>query len=361
MPAMAESLLQWYDNNARDLPWRSAPSPYHTLVSEIMLQQTQVETVLPYFERFIQRFPDLPSLAAASQAEVLQTWEGLGYYSRARNLHKTAQILCRENGCELPADPKALQALPGIGRYTAGAIASIAFDLPAPALDANVRRVYARLLVLELPLGIPESEQILWNFARENLPQTRAGDFNQALMEVGALVCKPKNPQCPVCPLQGHCQAFALGKQEEIPMRRKKPAIPHYTVTAAVIWKGKQVLIAQRPQGGLLGGLWEFPGGKLEPDDLDLIACLEREIQEELGVEVQVRETFGIYRHAYTHFRITLHAFQCTLKPGQILDETNHPNIRWVSPTRLNHYAMGKVDRQIAEKTASEFYSQTIV
>jgi len=319
MSAIAAPLLAWYDKNARELPWRSDTNPYRTWVSEIMLQQTQVETVIPYFERFIRRFPDLKSLASASQAEVLQEWEGLGYYTRARNLHKCAQLLCSEFNCQLPADLEALRKLPGIGRYTAGAIASIAFGLPAPALDANIRRVLARLLELREPAGSRTGEKTLWEAAERFLPSTRFGDYNQALMELGALVCKPSAPACGDCPLRGQCLAYANGSQTELPVRALKPTVPNYTVTAAVIRKGEEVLIAQRPQRGLLAGLWEFPGGKLEPGDADLPACLRREILEELGVEIQVGALLGVYKHAYTHFRITLHAFACALLPGQLI------------------------------------------
>jgi len=311
-----------------------------------MLQQTQVETVIPYFERFIRRFPDLKSLASASQAEVLQEWEGLGYYTRARNLHKCAQLLCSEFNCQLPADLEALRKLPGIGRYTAGAIASIAFGLPAPALDANIRRVLARLLELREPAGSRTGEKTLWEAAERFLPSTRFGDYNQALMELGALVCKPSAPACGDCPLRGQCLAYANGSQTELPVRALKPTVPHYTVTAAVIRKGEEVLIAQRPQRGLLAGLWEFPGGKLEPGDADLPACLRREILEELGVEIQVGALLGVYKHAYTHFRITLHAFACALLPGQLIPGSE--TVRWVQPTELPGFAMGKVDRLIA-------------
>jgi len=348
MFAIAAPLLAWYDQNARHLPWRSDITPYRVWVSEIMLQQTQVETVIPYFERFMRGFPNLESLAMASQEDVLQAWEGLGYYSRARNLHKCARLLCQEFDCQLPADLDALRALPGIGRYTAGAIASIAFNLPTPALDANVRRVFSRLLELREPLGSAAAEKHLWEAAENSLSLERPGDHNQALMELGALVCKPKAPDCPRCPLRGKCLAYQHGSQSQLPVRKAKPPVPHYTVTAAVIRAGGFVLIARRPQGGMLGGLWEFPGGKLEAADPDLPACVRREIREELGAEIRVGEALGMYKHAYTHFRITLHAFACTLLPGQSVPGSEA--VRWVRPGELARFAMGKVDRLIARK-----------
>ena len=312
-----------------------------------MLQQTQVDSVIPYFERFIKRFPDLESLANAMQSEVLSLWEGLGYYSRARNLHKAAQMVMAESGGAIPGTVKELMRLPGVGRYTAGAIASIAFGQSEPALDGNIRRVYSRLLALEEPLRSPASEHQLWDFAWKVCPKERTGDFNQALMDLGASICIPNQPRCPQCPIQAACLAFQQGTQNQIPLAVKKASIPHFIVTAAVIQQAGFVLIQRRPQKGLLAGLWEFPGGKLETSDADLAACLQREIIEELGVEVEVGESFGIYKHAYTHFRVRLHAFLCQLEADQQIPETD--TLHWVHPSQLVAFAMGKVDRQIAE------------
>ncbi len=311
-----------------------------------MLQQTRVETVIPYFERWMERFPTLEALAAASQQEVLNAWEGLGYYSRARNLHKAAQIVVNKYGGSLPPDLKALRTLPGIGRYTAGAIASIAFGMDAPTLDGNLRRVFARLFNVIEPADVPSGERLLWELAEAHLPPGQAGDYNQALMDLGALLCLPQNPRCALCPLSELCLANQRGVQKERPVLKPKAVVPHYTVTAGVLQRGERVLLAQRPPDGLLGGLWEFPGGK-QDDGEDLSACLQRELREELGIEVSVGESLGTYRHAYTHFRITLHAFACTLESGepQALEASQ---ICWVSVSELRAYPMGKVDRLIA-------------
>jgi A/G-specific adenine glycosylase len=295
----------------------------------------------------MQRFPNLESLAIATQSEVLSLWEGLGYYTRARNLHKAAQMVMADFGGVIPGTAKELMRLPGVGRYTAGAIASIAFGQAEPALDANIRRVFSRLLALEEPLRSSASERLLWEFAREACPAELAGDFNQALMDLGASICTPNQPLCPQCPIQAACRAFQLGKQNQIPVVIKKTPIPHFIVTAAVIQQKGLVLIQRRPQKGLLAGLWEFPGGKLEPTDADLAACLQREIREEIGVEIIVGETFGVYKHAYTHFRITLHAFLCRLEPDHQIPETD--TLCWVQASQLADFAMGKVDRQIAD------------
>jgi A/G-specific adenine glycosylase len=344
--SFADKLLSWYAQNARELPWRGHTDPYAVWVSEVMLQQTRVETVIPYFERWMARFPSVDVLAAATQQEVLNLWEGLGYYSRARRLHRAAQILIAEHGGELPAEVDKLRALPGIGPYTAAAIASIAFNLDEAALDGNIRRVLARAFNVSEVISSGQGKRILWALAEEHLPSGRAGDYNQAMMDLGATVCTPGDPACNRCPLADICRARALGIQDQLPVKKAKPPIPHHTVTAAVIHRNGHILIAQRPQDGLLGGMWEFPGGKVEPDE-NLQGCLQREICEELGVDVEVGDSLGVYQHAYTHFRVTLHAFHCGLIRGEPR-QFEHADLRWVSPGEFDAYPMGKLDRQIA-------------
>lgn len=346
---LSQDLLNWYDQNARRLPWRGLSDSYAIWVSEIMLQQTRVDTVIPYFERWMQRFPTLAALAGADQQEVLKYWEGLGYYSRARSLHRAAQVVAATYGGELPRERSLLEKLPGIGQYTAGAIASIAFGQKEAALDGNIRRVYARIFNIAIPAKSPEGERRLWELAAENLPDERAGDYNQALMDLGAGICLPHTPDCPHCPVADLCRARALGVQEERPVMEPKPEIPHLTVTAAVLAHPSgdgRVLVAQRPAKGLLGGMWEFPGGKQE-DGEDLPGCLRREIREELGVEISVGHLLGVYRHAYTHFRVTLHAFECRLIEGEPRP-LEASDLRWLLPEEMKAYPMGKIDRQIA-------------
>jgi A/G-specific adenine glycosylase len=347
---LTKPLLSWYEANARQLPWRGHPDPYAVWVSEVMLQQTRVEAVIPYFLRWMKRFPTIADLAAASQQEVLSAWEGLGYYSRARNLHQATRILTAEHGGQLPGDLQALRRLPGIGRYSAAAIASIAFGQDVPALDGNIRRVLARISNLELPARSPQGERRLLELAARHLPPGRAGDYNQALMELGELVCTPRRPDCARCPLNDQCAAYALGLQELRPVRERKPRQPHHTVVAGVIQRDGQVLIARRKPQGLLGGLWEFPGGKLQPGK-DLAGCLRRELKEELGVEVAVHGQIGVYNHAYTHFRVTLHAFRCRLEEGEPRS-LEHASLAWVGLQALKDYPMGKIDRAIAIRLA---------
>ena len=360
---IASRLLEWYSKHARQLPWRGTTDPYVVWISEIMLQQTRVETVIPYFLRWMERFPTVQSLAAASEQDVLSAWEGLGYYSRARSLHRAARLLVEQYAAQLPQEVEALHRLPGIGRYTAAAIASIAFGKDEPTLDGNIRRVLARLFNVSLPARSPQGERQLWELARAYLPAGKASEYNQALMDLGATICIPRTPDCDRCPLVDHCQAFALDIQQERPVREKKPPLPHFVVTAAVIQQitppssdvplgENPVLLARRPSRGLLGGLWEFPGGKLK-DGEDLSACLKREICEELGVKISVGEAFGIYRHAYTHFRVTLHAFLCRLQDGSPRP-IEASEIRWVKPVDLPAYPMGKIDRQIASRLVNQ-------
>jgi A/G-specific adenine glycosylase len=296
----------------------------------------------------MKRLSTVTALAEAPQQEVLNLWEGLGYYSRARNLHRSAQIVVDKFNGEIPQDIESLTSLPGIGRYTAAAIASIAFGRDEPALDGNIRRVMSRVFNIRDPARSPSGERKLWELAAEHLPSGRAGEFNQAVMDLGAAICTPKEPNCPICPVEKICEAKKLGVQADRPVRKPKAATPHHTVTAAVIQQDGNVMIVQRPQDGLLGGLWEFPGGKREPGE-ELTACLRREINEELGIEIKVGAPFGVYKHAYTHFRVTLHAYLCELN-GEQPQLKEHRDLRWVKPPDLEDFPMGKIDRQIANK-----------
>jgi A/G-specific adenine glycosylase len=343
---ITSSLLSWYTLNQRNLPWRDNPDPYFVWVSEVMLQQTRVDTVIPYFYNWINRFPSIESLAYATEQEILKCWEGLGYYSRARNLHKAAGIICREFGGKLPCKRSKLEELPGIGPYTAGAIASIACGMDEPVLDGNVTRVYARLYNLNFPVKSGTGRRYLYKLAVEVLPRGKAGTYNQALMDLGATICLPRQPLCSQCPLSAYCVSFSVGNQEERPIRQVRIAVPHYTVTAAVIWKDGNVLIARRPSHGLLGGLWEFPGGKVEAGE-ELAEGLKREIREELGVDITVGREIGVFNHAYTHFKIKLHAFNCQIIGGEPA-AIAASEIQWIEPGNLGSFPMGKIDRQIS-------------
>lgn len=344
--AFAADLLAWYDRAAADLPWRRSPEPYHVWLSEIMLQQTQVETAIPYYERFLEALPSVEALAAAPLAAVLKLWEGLGYYSRARSLHRAAKIIVSDLGGRFPITADGLRQLPGVGPYTAGAVASIAFGQRAPVLDGNVMRVFARLTDLTADISLPQTRADLWALAARWLPPERPGDYNQALMELGRTVCRPRAPLCDACPLRPHCRACAAGTQASRPVKTRRAPSPHHDVTAGLIWNdNNKLLIAQRPLDGLLGGLWEFPGGKREPGET-LEGCLQRELREELAIEVEVRELFTVVRHSFTHFKITLHAFTCRYisGPPQTLGVRDWA---WAVPDDLGLYTFGRADREV--------------
>jgi A/G-specific adenine glycosylase len=318
-----------------------------------MAQQTRVETVVDYFERWMRRFPTIEALAAADQQEVLKQWEGLGYYARARNLHRAAQMVVAEHGGILPSERAVLRRLPGIGDYTVGAILSLAYNQAEAILDGNVKRVLSRLADIDQPIDQPATLQRLWGMAREVVeaaPPQQAGTVNEALMELGALICVPANPRCLLCPVAEACQAFAHGTQGERPVTSPKRQTPHYDVAAGVIWQGEvgasPLLIAQRPQEGMLGGLWEFPGGKREADDIDLQACLRREVQEELGIEIEVGAQVATVQHAYTHFRITLYAFHAHHVGGEP-QALGCAAWRWLTLDELDAYPFPVTDRKI--------------
>ncbi|MCL7454098.1 MAG: A/G-specific adenine glycosylase [Anaerolineae bacterium] len=339
-------LLAWYERHRRDLPWRHDQNPYAIWVAEIMLQQTRVETVIAYYQRFLQRFPTLEALAKAPLDDVLKAWEGLGYYARARNLHRAARWVVQEMNGRLPARSEDLSRLPGVGQYTASAIASIAFGQDAVALDGNLRRVLCRLFGIDDDPGRTNTQRRLTELAEAMLPSGQAGDFNQALMDLGAMICTPTTPQCLLCPLLGSCRSQQEGIQNELPIRATRGHRPHRDVTAGVIWDDNDhVLITRRPLDGLLGGLWEFPGGKRRPGEA-LPACLHREISEELAIQIQVGELLVTIEHVFTHFFMTLYAFDCRWLSGSpkclgCLD------LQWVTLDELDAYAFGVADQKI--------------
>ncbi len=344
MNPLAESLLHWYHRHARVLPWRGHPDPYAVWVSEIMLQQTQVATVIPYFERWMARFPTIAALAAAPEQEVLALWEGLGYYSRARNLHKAAQMIMREFGGQIPTTLQDLRRLPGVGAYTAAAIASIAFGQDVATLDGNLRRIFSRLFDVRQPADSAAGEKHLWQLVQQHLPPGRAGDYNQALMDLGATICLPRNPACLLCPLRPLCQAYALGVQEQRPVLRPRPVVPHHHQVMALIVQDGLTLLARRPAQGLLGGLWEFPAARIDPK-ADLTAALPAAIQAECALQVTPVKPLGVIRHAYTHFKLTAHLFLCTLESDALPQRW-----QWMALSELAACPMGKVDRQAARK-----------
>jgi A/G-specific adenine glycosylase len=348
-PAMVQAaglrLLAWAETALEPLPWRGEHDPYRIWVSEIMLQQTRRDTVIPYYRRFLERFPTVQDLAAADQQEVLRIWEGLGYYARARSLHAAARRVVEAHDGKLPADRRKLIDLPGVGPYTAGAILSLAFGQDEPVLDGNVERVLCRLALVQEDPRRPAVRRDLWATARAVLVSGQAGRVNEALMELGATVCLPRAPRCTGCPLAGLCRAHEEGLEETVPVRARRAPLPHRRVAAAVILRPARVLVAQRQPDDLLGGLWEFPGGTCEEGET-LEDCLRREIVEELGVEVAVGPQIATLPHAYTHFRLTLHAFLCRLKAGRP-QPLQCADWRWVTLEEAAQLPMSVLDRRV--------------
>ncbi len=403
--AVEKRLLPWFTKNCRDLPWRKNRTPYRVWVSEIMLQQTRVDTVIDYYRRWMKKFPSWRALARAPQGDVLKAWEGLGYYSRARNLHSASKIITDEyNGslskawkksfqpleeaepkvpiigkkeislaeaqrtqrfsksekraprtlrlCEeypFPPMEKFLQKLPGVGAYTAAAIASLAFNEDAAVVDGNVIRVLSRLFAYGGDGKSTVGKKKMQAWADELLVKGRAGEFNEAMMELGALICLPKNPKCAECPMQKVCAAFAKDAVEKYPKLKKKKKVPHIVVGAAVTMNRKgEVLIAQRKQNDMLGGLWEFPGGKLEADET-IEECIARELKEELGINIAVGDFFTTVKHAYSHFTMTMHVYRAKIISGRPrpLDCADY---RWVKVPDLGKFAYSKADLHVVAK-----------
>ena len=352
------ALLMWFATHQRDLPWRAEPrDPYHVWLSEIMLQQTQVATVIPYFHHWLERFPTLKDLAEAPLDDALKLWEGLGYYARARNFHRAAQAVMRDYGGRIPDTVEELLKLPGVGRYTAGAIASIAFGRDAPVLDGNVKRVLSRLYGLT-DARSPKAIAKLWQLSESLLPSGHAGPFNEALMELGATLCAPRAPECARCPIRSACRAFAAGRPEAYPARTTRPPLPHRFAVAAVIEDGNgRVLMAQRAHHGLLGGLWEFPGGDLEPADSEDEAGrahqLAQLIHERAGISIRVtpEDFIGLVRHVFTHFRLTRWVARIRLAGAGAAPQHSAGYIaaRWVTRKEMSQLALTRSDQKICE------------
>ena len=345
-PGLVSSLLSWWARHGRhDLPWRLLPDGrqpgpddllpvYPVWVAEVMLQQTQLSVALPFWCRWLDRFPDLEALAAASQQDVLHCWQGLGYYSRARRLHGVATQLVAAKR-QLPHDRAGLERLPGLGRTTAASIAATASNSSEPILDGNVRRLLVRLLAFPAPPQ--QATPLFWTMVELLLDGRRARDFNQALMDLGALVCRPRGPLCHHCPWRSHCHAYARGIQHQLPVRQAPAPIPHVMVGVGIVLdhQGK-VLIGQRQPDGLLGGLWEFPGGKQEPGET-MADTVARELQEEVGLTVAVGPELLRFDHAYTHRRLTFAVHLCRVVAGEARPVANQ-QIAWVWPHHLHRY-----------------------
>jgi len=338
-------LLSWYDTHKRILPWRETSDPYRIWLSEVMLQQTQVATVIPYYERFTHAFPDPTSLADAHDDRVLKMWEGLGYYNRCHNLIKAMRKVRDDHRGWVPDTPEVFSDLPGVGPYTCAAVQSIAFGHRIAAVDGNVNRVVTRLFALDGVVTTASVKRAIQEAVDKAIPEDRSGDFNQAMMELGATVCTPRRPDCNHCPLRVTCKARDLGKQEAFPVQGAKKKVPLYPVALAVVVDGGKILVQKRPSSGHLAGMWEFPGGRILTDESQVMA-LRRCLVEELGIVPEVGNMVGSVTHAYSHFKIQLHLYLATIKEGSVIPKKGQP-FNWISPDELATLAFPTANRKL--------------
>ena len=336
----------------RPLPWRKTKNPYAIWISEIMLQQTQVNTVLPYYERWMKKFPTIQALAGASLTEVLKAWEGLGYYRRARNLHEAAKTVCKKLGGKFPGSKEELLKLPGVGRYTAGAVSSIAFGNPDPVLDGNVKRVLSRIFALKYPADTGHGEKKLWEIAEKLVKESKSpGDFNQALMELGALVCLPENPQCGVCPVEKSCGAHQMKKEQSFPVKTRNEKTEKLETLATVLWKNGRVLLEKRPLTMRWGGLWMFPhwiyqNGISEND------FLKEKVKKELGLNIQGLKSKLEVRHGFTKYRVRLRVYEGRCRGGvtpPCKGAETAPLRSWIHPKQLSRLPLPRPHQKIAK------------
>lgn len=340
-----KELLKWFEESQRALPWRKKYEPYQVWISEIMLQQTQVKTVLPYFDRWMRELPTIQSVAEAKEDKILKLWEGLGYYSRARNIQKAAKQIMEKHNGEFPSSYEDILALPGVGKYTAGAISSIAFNQDRSVVDGNVIRVLSRFFFYAKNSRTPEAEKQMWQWAKEILPKGKARYFNQAMMEFGALQCTSSATDCSPCPLRARCKAYEKDMVDQIPDRGPKKESKNIKVAIAVIKKGDKVFIQKRPAGGLMAGLWEFPGGKVEKGE-SAIKALHREVVEEVGISIKNVKRIRKIKHAYTSFKVDLYCFEAEHEKGKVQLKSASDG-KWVKVSELRNYPFPAANVQL--------------
>ncbi|OQX84515.1 A/G-specific adenine glycosylase [candidate division KSB1 bacterium 4484_87] len=322
------NLLNWYEQNHRKLPWRGERDFYKIWVSEVMLQQTQVAKVIDYYHRFLHQFPTIEKLARADTEKILRVWQGLGYYARVRNLHKAAQILVKDFGGELPEKIEDFQKLPGVGSYISAAVYSFFKNSPIPAIDGNAKRVFSRLFEIDTPVDSAAGEKAIYDAVITYFDRTQPGKFNQAIMELGALICKPQQPECRICPLSDFCHAYVNSSQKTFPRKKAKNKVETHRIAIAVVLDNSKFLLARRNPFGLLGGLWEFPGGKINLHENAETACL-RHLQEKFGLSATISGRLGAIKHTYSHFKIEGEIFLCQLNSFKPTLH-DHDNFAWI-------------------------------
>ena len=352
-------LVDWYREAGRTLPWRADRDAYRILVSELMLVQTTVAAVIPYFERFLRRFPDIRTLAEADEQEVLKAWEGLGYYRRARQLQAAARQVVREHGGTIPDDPDGVRALPGVGPYIAGAVLSFAFDRPEPIVEANSQRVLARLIALREDVKSSTARRRIWQAAGRLVPPRGAGDFNQALMDLGALVCTPRQPSCLFCPVAAHCEARRLGLQDVIPRTTPKPPPTAVSEACAVVGRVGRILIVQRGRGGLWEQFWEFPTIHVAGPDpagrsFDGPVDLAEGVRRLTGITAAIGPPSATIRYGVTNYRVTMEVSRGEARSGNLRAGPGLIDARWVEPERLGDFTFSSAGRRLIARIQRE-------
>ena len=337
----SDTLIYWYNNNKRPLPFRSTKDPYKIWISEIMLQQTQIKTVIPFYQRWVNKLPTIESVARANIDFLLKLWEGLGYYRRCHNFHQASKIIIEDYKGVVPSNYESFKGLPGVGDYTAGAVLSISFGIPIPAIDGNVKRVMSRLYGFKHLTRY--NENIIFKAISRTLKNVNPSDFNQGLMELGALICTSESPKCFKCPLSKNCKAFQIGNPTDYPKKRYKRTIPHFNVVTALIWREDSFYIQRRSEDKMLGGLWEFPGGKVENGETLEMALL-RELKEECNFNARILKKATSIEHQYSHYSITMHCYYCEEKDDKIVSITNS---NWIKKDQINQYSFPKANHKI--------------
>ena len=339
-------LMKWYLYEGYSFPWRNTSDPYFIWLSEVMLQQTRVSTASPYYQHWISSLPDIRSVAESPLDNILKLWEGLGYYGRARNFHKACKIVIEKHGGVIPSDPLEFSKLPGVGPYICAAVMSIAFNLPIPAADGNAIRVISRLNSINTPY--PKSKKRIVTFLSEHIDTIMPGYFNQAIMDLGREICTSKNPSCYICPVNKYCCSYVNDTVDKYPAKIKKVSRPHYRVAVGLIWKNNRILISKRRESGLLGGLWEFPGGKIRPSE-NGSSCIVREARETLNVLVDPLALVKQIKHAYSHFSITVDAYSCMFRGGRPR-ALGCADFRWIHPSETRKFAFHRANHKLFDK-----------
>ena len=344
--SLSLELLDWYQQQNYEFPWRKTRDPYSIWISEVMLQQTRVSTVLPYYKRWLFSLPDIRSVANNNIDNILKLWEGLGYYNRARNFHLACKIIIEKYGGKIPADASEFSKLPGVGPYICAAVMSIAFNIPLPAVDGNAVRVISRLNSINIPY--PKSKKKIHSLLSGLINSAKPGCFNQAVMDLGREICTSKGPACSACPICKYCSAHINNDVDKYPMRTKNTPRPHYNIAVAIIWNNKRILISKRKSTGLLGGLWEFPGGKIQSGESGPSRVV-RKAREALNILVNPGAPIKQIKHSYSHFSITVDAYRCVFVGSQPR-ALGYDDFRWIYPYETQQFAFHRSNHKLFDK-----------